>query len=76
MATEQIERNRARETASSIRQEPTGIRQLWQRLFRARSREALERSRRRLAEHEENDKKKEVFLRCPHCGESLEKLSS
>ena len=76
MATEQIERSEAMETTSSARQEPTGIGKLWQRLFRTRSREALERSRRRLAEHEESDEKKEAFLRCPKCGESLERISS
>jgi hypothetical protein len=76
MTTEQIERSEARETTSSARQEPTGIGKLWQRLFRVRNREALERSRRRLVEHEEINEKKEAFLRCPKCGESLERLSS
>ena len=76
MTTEQIERNEGMGTASSARQEPTGIGKLWQRLFRMRNREALERSRRRLAEHEEIDEKKEAFWRCPKCGESLERISS
>ncbi|MGE0681970.1 MAG: hypothetical protein AB7P69_13855 [Candidatus Binatia bacterium] len=76
MTTEQMERSEALATPSPTRQEPTGIGKLWQRLFRTRSREALERARRRLAEHEEIDEKKEAFLRCPKCGESLEKISS
>lgn len=76
MTTEQIERNEAMERTAAARPESTGIGKLWQRLFRTRNREALERSRRRLAEYEEIvDEKKEAFLRCPKCGETLEGIS-
>jgi hypothetical protein len=43
-------------------------------LFRRRQRELLEKTRRRLAEETSEPGEKEMFMRCPKCGEALGRL--
>jgi predicted nucleic-acid-binding Zn-ribbon protein len=47
----------------------------WQRLFRAREREGLERTRRRLHTTEWVNNTKNLVIRCAKCGEIVEKIS-